>query len=294
MKYLKKYEGFDTDNNILTKYYNERDYNAIKSVIDKINSYTDSFSIRKTDNIIHNTILESRLFMFYKDYYLKTGIKIKSIPIPNDIYEYETILKNINLYLSVTEEGLFKQMLIQLKNMIVYLSYFPSIRKYSNNRVPLDKEILELFSEFDENKLNYISKKLTFRDGAIRTSLFFADSNEEIGIIERLYLRKVEYIDNYEEHIKKYYTTLYNKRIKGKEFEEQLYYFGEFFKKHNYIFNELFNNTIHIDDYRNNIILDNNYTFFEKRPKKGVATFEFTGDFIEDYKRYDDAYKKNK
>ncbi len=294
MKHLKKFEGFNIEDNIIKKYYNERDYNAIKSVIDKIDSYTDSYSIRKTDNVIYNLILESRLFKFYKDYYFKMGEKIKSIPIPNTIYEYENVIKNINLYLSVTEESLFKQMLKQLKNMIVYLSYFPDIRKYSNNSVPLDKEIFELFSEFNESELNKISKKLTFRDGAIRISLFFADTNEEVGIIERLYLGRIENIDYYENKITKYYTTLYKKWIEGNNFEEQLYYFTTFFEKHNYTINKIYNDTIHIDDYRNNIILDKYYSLFEKKPKKGVKTFEFTGDFIEDYKKYDDAYQRNK
>ena len=91
--------------------------------------------------------------------------------------------------------------------------------------------------------------------GAIRNVIFFCDCEMEISTIERTYLRKMDNIDFYENHLKKYYTTLYNKRIKDKPFEDQLYYFSQFFPRADYTLEQIFHTKHNVDDYRNNVIL---------------------------------------
>jgi hypothetical protein len=296
MKYLKKFESYGSDSrNFFKKYFSKNEYEEIVGTISEIEKHKTSVPIKKGTDVLVNLCLDSFVFKFYKDYHKRLGNKITKFPIPNEIYDFEDVVNNIDKYISADkdETSLFKNMLIQTKHLIVYFSYFPFIRNEFKKRFNPEKEIFELFSKFDESLIPSIQEKLFERDGLIRTVLFLCDSYNEIRWVEK-YGRFVEDIDYFEKSIIPKYEKFYNQEIKDKKFKVQLEEFTYFFEKYGTWMKYALRHDVTVDDYRNNKILDNYESLFGDKKPKHPQIFEFTGDIVEDYRRYTEAYNKNR
>jgi hypothetical protein len=241
-----------------------------------------------------NLCLQSDVFVFYKDYYNRLNKRVTKFPVPTEIYEFETIVKNIDRYIESDDEpfSLFKVMLNQTKHLIVYLSYFPFIRNELRKRFNPEKEIFELFSTFDDTKILSIKKILLKRDGLISTSMFYGTNYNPIFEIIK-YIDRIKEIDYVDSIVLPNYKKLYDK-LKNEKFEEQLYLYYEFIKKYKYYIEKAYNEIFNVDDFHNTVILNNFVSLWSESKYKERQVFEFTGDFMEDYRRYIVAYNKNK
>jgi hypothetical protein len=296
MKHLKKFEAYDTEGkNFFEKYFSQNEYKEIVETISEIEKHPTSVPPRKGTDSLVNMCLDSFVFKFYKDYNGRLGRRVSRFPIPDTIYEFEEVIENIDKYIETDSEqwSIFKNMLNGTKHFITYICYFPFIRSEFKRRFNPEKEIFELFSDFDESKIKSVQNQLYERDGLIRTALFLCDSYNEIRWVEK-YGRIVEDIDYFEKSLVPRYIKLYNEKIKGSEFKDQLNYFSRFFEKGASWMKNALRQEITVDDYRNGIILDKYRSIWSERKEDVPAVFEFTGDIIEDYRRYTEAYNKNR
>ena len=296
MKYLRKFEAYDTEGkNFFEKYFSKNEYNEIVETVSQIEKHKTLVPIRKGGDALVNLCLDSFVFKFYKDYNSRLGQRTTKFPIPNEIYEFKDVIDNIDKYIATDTEqwSVFKNMLTQTKHFIIYLCYFPFIRSEFKRRFDPEKEIFELFSNFNDKKIRLLERKLYERDGLIRTALFLCDSYNEIRWVEK-YGRIVEDIDYFEKSVIQRYEKLYNEKIKGSEFKEQLEYFNRFFERATHAMKGALRQEVNVDSYRNGIILDKYRSLWSDRKEDIPAVFEFTGDVVEDYRRYTKAYEKNR
>ena len=217
-----------------------------------------------------------------------TWIKvIEPISIENDVIILGTpndfikdILNNINIIMNdIDRTSLFYAILRQLKDLIVYLSYFDEIRDGLNKRWKIDNELKRLFQEIKD--YNYIEKEITDKENPIRISLFFCDSYQPIFVIEKLYLNTLNYIETFEKRGKKVYNNIFNKYLKDSELEDKLYYFKKFYDDYSWDIKNAFpNRFIEVSYFKNDKLIDNN------------VDIDFVGDFVTDYNQYNELYKK--
>lgn len=295
MKHLRKFEAYDTEGkNFFEKYFSKNEYNEILDTVSEIEKHKTLVPTRKGTDVLVNLCLDSFVFKFYKDYQMRLGNRITKFPIPDEIYGFEEVIKNIDKYLETDTEkwSIFKNMLIGTKHLLTYFAYFPFIRSELKKRFNPEKEIFQLFSDFDESKVSDIQKVLYERDGLIRTALFLCDSYNEIRWVEK-YTKSVEQIDYFEKSIVPQYEKLYNSKIKDSDFKDQIRYFSNFFERASSWMGYALRQEINVDSYRDNVILANYTSLFSKDQKKPYV-FEFTGDIVEDYRRYTEAYNKNR
>ncbi len=281
MKNLISYKIFESkEDNILLYYFNNRDYNEILKILSIINENNDKFAARKSDNIIFNTILKSQLFKFYKSFNNYNGSRVSMMPYNKLIYFYEDILNKINTIMDdIDTSSLFYVILRQLKDLIVYLSYFDEIRNGLNKRYNIDDEFKRLF--YGDKDYDDIEKEITDKENPIRISLFFCDSYQPIFIIEKSYLNTLNYIETFEKRGKRVYNIIYNKYLKDNTLEDKLYYFKKFYDDYNWDIKNAFpNRFIEVSYFKNDKLIDNN------------ININFTGDFITDYNLYNSSFEK--
>jgi hypothetical protein len=223
------------------------------------------------------------------------GQRTTKFPIPDGIYDFKDVIDNIDKYIETDKEqwSIFKNMLNGTKHFILHICYFPFIRSEFKRRFDPEKEIFELFSEFNDKKIRLLERKLYATDGLIRTALFLCDSYNEIRWVEK-YGRIVEDIDYFEKSVVPRYDKLYNDKIKNSEFKDQLKYFSIFFEKATHAMKGALRQEVTVDSYRNGIIMDKYRSIWSERKVDTPAVFEFTGDIVEDYRRYTEAYNKNR
>ena len=157
---------------------------SVVETISKIESYTDTITIRKSRNYINNILVNSELCKFYKEYYnFKDGVKIKKLPVPQSIYDLEDIFLRLDLELNRNKDYGYNNMLFFLKEYLVYISYFPYVLDYRDNQwkklfnskfIPY---LYELISKDD------IHDEVNAHQGYINHHLTISDSFEEIRII---------------------------------------------------------------------------------------------------------------
>jgi hypothetical protein len=298
MNHLKSYHMFESkiNDDFLHTYFTEREVRDIETTVSEIESNKKTVAARKGKDLVTDTILDSKLFEFYRKYKTVIGQRVSMIPVPDKIYEYSDILSNINRMMEEDNGSmrLLNPCLKITKEMIVYLSYFQYILHDFDKRVGLSGEIKDLFVDHIEDK-KYVCDTLCDNKGAIRNTTFAMDSHMEIFTIEKVFLDKMEYIKNYEKYWLPSYQKFFHKHIESVTFEEQLYNFKHFFSPAEYTMRKILNDeSVSVTDYKNDDILGKSNSMFIKKEKNQPIVFEFTGDLIEDYRRYEDAYRKSR
>lgn len=158
---------------------------SVEKTLTKIDNFPDNISIRKSRNYINNILINSKLCKFYKDYYNFKDVKVKKLPIPNIINDYEEIFLRIDLELNRNKDFGYNNMLHYLKEYLVYISYFPYILEYRDNQL---KKVFGL--KFIPYLLDLIDKddihnEVLEHQGYINHHLTVSDSFEEIRVIEQ-------------------------------------------------------------------------------------------------------------
>jgi len=250
----------------------------IKDTIDKINKHPDKILLRKSNNYINNIVFNSELCKMYRSYHNSIGEKIKSIPVPKSIYDLEDIFIRIDEEILKEDEAIYKTVLRNLKNYLVWISYFPNIIEYRNKY---------FLPHFKITLLDYLRKPLNKEDilynqGIVIHHLFTANSHDEIRT-ER-FIEDIERDLDYIERVNRNYQKWYIKNIEYKPYIEQLDNFESFLNKYNWYLDGFFGN-----DYVNPT---NIYILKHEDAIKKNIKLMFIGDFKTDYINFTKCYKK--
>jgi len=158
----------------------------VEGTINKIESHSESISIRKSRNYINNILIESELCKFYKEYNDFKGVKVKKLPVPQSIYDLEELFLRLDLELNKNINHSYNNMIYYLKEYLIYVSYFPHILEYR------DKQWENLFNSKFIPYLYTLIEKDDMKDdvlvnqGYIQHHLDLSDSFEEIRVIKKL------------------------------------------------------------------------------------------------------------
>ena len=110
----------------------------VDDVISKIEIYSNSINIRKSTNYINNILINSELCKFYKDYYVYNDVKVKKLPVPESIYDFEELFLRLDLELNKNKNYLYNNMIFFLKEYLVYINYFPYVLDYRDKQWEVD------------------------------------------------------------------------------------------------------------------------------------------------------------
>jgi hypothetical protein len=287
---MKSYKNYINENinqfDLLPKDQIDWKLKIVDDTINKIDKYSDTISIRKSNNYINNILINSNICEFYKKYYELKGDKTKKLPIPMKIYDYEDLFLKIDNRFTNDNISLIDSFLTHLKQYLIFTIYFPNVLEYR------DAEYLKHFKisflDYLKDIDKYSEEEILNKQGLLQHALFFADSHDEYRS-----MRLLEDIDRYIDDIKRlYYDDYFKKQISNKEYNEQLDNFISYLRKKDYVLKDIFNHDY--KKYDNFWIINPNDNTDDKKLNK-LDKINFSGDFYTDYlnliKLYNSYYR---